>query len=133
MTDRDTFAAAALTGLLSDPQNHWPTAMQWECLLKHAYTWADAMLAARGTTSDHDAAPAAKANAESVAPLPTATDGSGNPTSHGTGDISTPGLTSVEQFVLLEVRDRYADEDDIKSNEIAFVLDAILTRLGGGK
>jgi hypothetical protein len=87
----------------------------------------------RRVTTDHDAAPAATANAESVAPLPTATDGSGNPTSHGTGDISTPGLTSVEQFVLLEVRDRYADEDDIKSNEIAFVLDALLARLGGGR
>ena len=48
MTDRDHFAAAALTGLLSNKENHWPTAIQWEYLLKHAYAWADAMLAARG-------------------------------------------------------------------------------------
>jgi hypothetical protein len=54
MTDRDHFAAAALTGLLSDKQNHWPTAMQWEYLLKHAFVWADAMLRERGTPFQAD-------------------------------------------------------------------------------
>jgi hypothetical protein len=40
-------------------------------------------------------------------------------------------LTDAEQFVLREVRDIYADEDDIKCNEIAAVIDGLLERLGG--
>ena len=60
MTDRDHFAAAALTGLLSDEANQYPTALQREHLLKHAYRWADAMLRERERT-DLDAAPAAVA------------------------------------------------------------------------
>ncbi len=69
MTDRDHFAAAALTGLLSDEANQWPTALQWEHLLKHAYRWADAMLRARERT-DLDAVPAARATEpESSVPL----------------------------------------------------------------
>jgi hypothetical protein len=50
MTDRDHFAAAALTGLLSDEANQYPTALQWEHLLTHAYRWADAMLRKREQT-----------------------------------------------------------------------------------
>ncbi len=59
MTDRDHFAAAALTGLLSDEANQYPTALQWEHLLTAAYRWADAMLRERERT-EHDAAPAAR-------------------------------------------------------------------------
>jgi hypothetical protein len=40
-------------------------------------------------------------------------------------------LTDAERFVLREVRDIYADEDDVKCNEIAAVLDGLLTRAGG--
>ena len=39
-------------------------------------------------------------------------------------------LTDAERFVLREVRDIYADEDDVKCNEIAAVLDRLLERLG---
>ena len=60
MTDRDHFAAAALTGLLSDEANQYPTAVQLEHLVQHAYRWADAMLCEWGRT-EHDAAPAARA------------------------------------------------------------------------
>ena len=53
------------------------------------------------------------------------------------GEPSTPGegtrqagctLTDAERFVLREVRDIYADEDDVKCNEIAAVLDGLLKR-----
>ncbi len=37
-------------------------------------------------------------------------------------------LTDAERFVLREVRDIYADEDDVKCNEIAAVLDGLLER-----
>jgi hypothetical protein len=37
-------------------------------------------------------------------------------------------LTKAERFVLREVRDIYADEDDVKCNEIAAVIDGLLER-----
>jgi len=37
-------------------------------------------------------------------------------------------LTDSERLVLLEVRDIYADEDDVKCNEIAAVIDGLLER-----
>jgi hypothetical protein len=37
-------------------------------------------------------------------------------------------LTGEERFVLREVRDIYADEDDVKCNEIAAVIDGLLER-----
>jgi hypothetical protein len=37
-------------------------------------------------------------------------------------------LTDAERFVLAEVRDTYADEDDVKCNEIAAVIDGLLER-----
>jgi hypothetical protein len=37
-------------------------------------------------------------------------------------------LTDKERFVLREVRDIYADEDDVKCNEIAAVIDGLLER-----
>jgi len=57
MTDRDTFAAAALTGLIASRE--WP--IDSAEAAHYCYRIADAMLAARGTT-DHDAAPAATAS-----------------------------------------------------------------------
>jgi hypothetical protein len=40
----------------------------------------------------------------------------------------SPALTDEERFVLREVRDIYADEDDVKCNEIAAVIDGLLER-----
>jgi len=80
MTDRDHFAAAALTGLLSNEANQYPTALQWEHLVKHAYRWADAMLSERERT-EHDAAPAARAQ------LPTGVHASEG---HGSGGTDKP-------------------------------------------
>lgn len=37
-------------------------------------------------------------------------------------------LTDAERFVLREVRDIYAHEDDVKCNEIAAVIDGLLER-----
>jgi hypothetical protein len=59
MNDRDKFAAAALTGWLAASQQ---TVLSASAMASHAYEFADAMLAARGTTTDHDAAPAATAS-----------------------------------------------------------------------
>jgi hypothetical protein len=55
MNDRDKFAAAALTGWLASQQ----TVLSARAMASHAYEYADAILAARGTTTDLDAAPAA--------------------------------------------------------------------------
>jgi hypothetical protein len=40
-----------------------------------------------------------------------------------------PTLTKEERFVLREVRDIYANEDDEKCNEIAAVIDGLLERM----
>jgi len=40
-------------------------------------------------------------------------------------------LTDSERFVLREVRDAYANNDDVKCNEIAKVLDGLLERTLG--
>ena len=43
-------------------------------------------------------------------------------------EIARLRLTDAERFVLREVRDIYADEDDAKCNEIAAVIDGLLER-----
>ena len=45
-------------------------------------------------------------------------------------EVARLRLTDAERFVLREVRDIYADEDDVKCNEIAAVIDGLLERLG---
>jgi hypothetical protein len=40
----------------------------------------------------------------------------------------SPTLTDAERFVLREVMDIYAGEDDVASNEIAAVIDGLLER-----
>lgn len=42
-------------------------------------------------------------------------------------------LTDEERLTLRGVRDTYADEDDIKCNEIAAVIDGILERMVCGR
>ena len=49
MTDRDTFAAAALTGLLADDGDRIDHAMT--DFARRAYEWADAMLRERGAVA----------------------------------------------------------------------------------
>jgi len=44
------------------------------------------------------------------------------------GEIERLRLTDAERFVLREVRDIYAGEDDVASNEIAAVIDGLLER-----
>ena len=43
-------------------------------------------------------------------------------------ECARPTLTDAERFVLREVMDIYADEDDVASNEIAAVIDGLLER-----
>jgi hypothetical protein len=68
MTDRDTFAAAALTGLLARPDID-AEPLDYGFLCDAAYEWADAMLRERERTN-HDAAPAAIARTDSAAGEP---------------------------------------------------------------
>jgi len=49
MNDRDTFAAAALTGLLADDGDRLDHAMSE--FTRRAYEWADAMLIERGVVA----------------------------------------------------------------------------------
>jgi hypothetical protein len=44
------------------------------------------------------------------------------------GEIERLRLTDAERFVLREVRDIYADRDEVKANEIAAVIDGLLER-----
>ena len=44
------------------------------------------------------------------------------------GEIERLRLTDAERFVLREVMDIYAGEDDVASNEIAAVIDGLLER-----
>jgi hypothetical protein len=44
----------------------------------------------------------------------------------------SPTLTDAERFVLREVMDIYAGEDDVASNEIAAVIDGLLERTRNG-
>jgi hypothetical protein len=43
-------------------------------------------------------------------------------------EVARLRLTDAERFVLREVRDIYADEDDVKCSEIAAVIDGLLER-----
>ncbi len=43
-------------------------------------------------------------------------------------EVARLRLTDAERFVLREMRDIYADEDDVKCNEIAAVLEGLLER-----
>lgn len=105
MTDRDTFAAAALTGMLAN-EGEGPS-LSATCV--YAYRIADAMLALRDSRSaketNHDAAPAARASVESVAPQPTTrgdsarTDKAVPRPSEGTGDISEAQIDALECVV----------------------------------
>jgi len=48
---------------------------------------------------------------------------------HGIAPLyRSPTLTDAERFVLREVCDTYANEDDIACNEIAAVIDGLLER-----
>jgi hypothetical protein len=106
MTDRDHFAAAALTGLIhSQDLQAGPLRRELACTM--AYRWADAMLRERAKTN-HDAAPAARASVESVAPQPTTrgdsdrTDKAAPRPSEGTGDTPATHATHGEGSVRRE-------------------------------
>jgi len=67
MTDRDTFAAAALTGLLADDGDRVDPAMP--NFTARAYEWADAMLLERERErTNHDAVPEARATNDGGTP-----------------------------------------------------------------
>ena len=87
MTDRDEFAAAALTGLISlncpSPNQQAPSD-----LCEFAFRWADAMLRERERTN-HDAVPEAKAYADGE-PAPTSGGEAGLSPRDGTGNTQDP-------------------------------------------
>ena len=99
MTDRDTFAAAALTGLLANPKDNDSTA---DKIRFWAWNWADAMLRERERTgsrptidgipvppdpTNHDAAPAARARTDADRDR---TDNAATRPGLGTGDTQEP-------------------------------------------
>lgn len=100
MTDRDHFAAAALTGLLAQGDDG---SFSEESYAVAAYRWADAMLRVRDSrTADkpnHDAAPAATADADRGC-----TDKADSRPGEGTGD--TPVTEPMPKEKLAEVSDR---------------------------
>jgi len=117
MTDRDTFAAAALTGLVGSKADLEDT-MQGVC--DSAYRWADAMLRERARNSAVD-------DCETVGPAPAA-DGTGWPTS-GAG----PTLTDEEREAIEDaagICEEHSEEYDGKlSSPIAVTLRSLLERM----
>lgn len=96
MTDRDHFAAAALTGLLSNVQRY-----QNEPLTRQAYEIADFMLRERGrAVTAHDAAPAARAETSVKEPMVHATgEPGGEPDGTiGTGKQPAPPCVETDGF-----------------------------------
>jgi hypothetical protein len=106
MTDRDHFAAAALTGLLTSDDVGEESNAFGQAICQSAYLWADAMLRERAKTN-HDAAPAARAApSESSAPL-----GKGL----GTGDTTEPVAWAVMLADGERIYDVYALAEDAKA------------------
>ena len=87
-TLRDTFAAAALTGLLAQGDDG---SFSEESYVRAAYRWADAMLRERAKTN-HDAAPAAKAVPEPDAVQP-------NGEGLGIGDLQARFHSAVMDWI----------------------------------
>lgn len=105
MTDRDTFAAAALTGLLATGQGPYHGE---DYFAKAAYKAADAMLRERGRTN-HDAAPEATADGQGR-------DNPVTPDHVGTGNTQEPVAWAV---TIPLGRGRYAVDDFFMSPKAA--------------
>ena len=93
MTDRDHFAAAALTGLLAQGDDG---SFSEDSYARGAYRWADAMLRERERTT-HDAAPAARASEATASPERVRVRGDA-----GTGDTPATHATHGEGSVRRE-------------------------------
>jgi hypothetical protein len=117
MTDRDTLAAAALTGLLAN-EGEGPS-LSNTCA--YAYRIADAMLRERERTN-HDAAPAAKARTDSAS-CGRGCDGTDKPVTlpaMGTGNLSEAEIDALEYVV---------EEGRIASMDDYGVLRSLLVRV----
>jgi hypothetical protein len=117
MNDRDTFAAAALTGLISlnspGPNQQLPAE-----LCERSFRWADAMLRERERTN-HDAVPEAKAaEPESPVPLGSGAAPANIPDSRTEAQRPVAWLGEWTDYALVWLRkeeaDRYAKEYDIR-------------------
>lgn len=113
MGDRDTFAAAALTGILA--RGAWVSS---ECAAE-AYLHADAMIRKRGRTN-HDAVPEAKADGQGR-------DNPATPDHVGTGN--TPTLTDEERAALERVCVAYELLPSVGAKQVADTLSKLLERL----
>ena len=132
MNDRDHFAAAALTGLIANGD------YSVESTPSLAWRMADAMLRERASTNsaeisstltNHDAAPAAKAQVDAA-----------GISRQGTGDTFT--LTDAEREAIEEAADTsdvaaefYSGKDRTRADAAAkhaATLRGLLERLGGG-
>ena len=107
---RDTFAAAALTGLLAAPTDKDRSMEYWARL---AYESSDAMLLKRSRTN-HDAAPAARAQVDAA-----------GISRQGTGNT----LTDAEREAVKAAARDYGDNDmDAGCWRIAYTLRGLLER-----
>ncbi len=94
VTLRDTFAAAALTGLLTSDDVGEESNAFGQAICQSAYLWADAMLRERERTN-LDAAPAATADSPDERPPHAVSASGGTPSAasrdgSGTGDTAPP-------------------------------------------
>jgi hypothetical protein len=130
VTDRDTFAAAALTGLLAQGDDG---SFSEESYVRSAYRWADAMLREREQTKEkdasfsctnHDAAPAATARTDADRAR---TDKAATRPGEGTGDIpdSRTRLSEAE----IDAIERVVEDGRIASMSIYGVMRSLLVRV----
>jgi hypothetical protein len=136
MTDRDTFAAAALTGLLADDGDRTDHAMP--SFTARAYEWADAMLRESERTN-HDAVPEAKAS-PSESSVPRGNGGGCGGTDKpvtlpamGTGDIPVSRTQGRVGTILSEAEidalEYVVEEGRIASMDDYGILRSLLVRL----
>jgi hypothetical protein len=120
MTDRDTFAAAALTGLLAAPTDKDRSLEYWA---RFSYEIADAMLRERERTN-HDAVPAATARTDADRAR---TDKAATRPGEGTGDIpdSRTRLSEAE----IDAIERVVEDGRIASMSIYGVMRSLLVRV----
>ena len=130
VTLRDTFAAAALTGLLTSDDVGEESNAFGQAICQSAYLWADAMLRERERTN-HDAAPAARAEIERLREAIRRLADQDATLSVCGGNVTVTmdaTLTDEEREAIADAAGRYVEGITPKAQEYAATLRGLLER-----